>query len=121
MIVLVKLIGVIVALFGLTIFSAPQLSAKIFEFIKEGKRIYAAGVIRVCIGLLLMIAAHHSRIPVASVALGILFLISGIIVFAADLDKLKGILSHYQDLPVLILRLLGLIAVSFGLLIYAVC
>jgi len=120
MLILAKLFGILIAGFGLAIFSTPQITQKVFAFMKEGKRIYGAGVLRCVVGLVLLLAAPRSAIPVAAIAVGVMFLLSGIIIFSCDLEKLKGFLAHYSEMPVLILRLLGLVVVSFGILIFSV-
>ncbi len=120
MVILAKLLGVAVAAFGLTIFASPDFVKKVFDFFKVGKRIYYAGVLRVLIGLLLLVSVSHSTVPLAVIALGLLFLVSGIIVFAVDLEKTRAFLAHYSELPQLIIRLLGLVAACFGLLIFSV-
>ncbi len=120
MIILAKLLGIAITAFGLVIFASPDFIKKVFDFFKEGKRIYLAGVLRVFIGLLLLLTVSHSTVPLAVISLGLLFLVSGIVVFAVDLEKTKVFLSHYSDLPQLIIRLLGLVAACFGLLIFSV-
>ncbi|MFH1799758.1 MAG: hypothetical protein ABH891_02760 [Candidatus Omnitrophota bacterium] len=117
---LAKLIGLAVAGFGLTIFVSPKFVQKVFNFIKEGKRIYWAGVFRCLVGFLLLLIASKSAVPVATVSVGAVFLLSGIIVFACDLEKLKNFLVHYSEMPVLVIRLLGLVAASFGILIFSI-
>ncbi|MFH0984496.1 MAG: hypothetical protein V1882_03055 [Candidatus Omnitrophota bacterium] len=120
LIVLVKLVGLVIVGLGITIFASPKFTQKIFAFVKEGKRIYWAGVVRSLLGLALLLCAPGSLVPVATVAVGVLFLLSGIIVFASDLEKLKAFLVHYSELPVLVIRLLGLVAASFGILIFSI-
>ena len=120
MAILAKLIGLLVAAFGLTIFVSPQFTQKVFNFFREGKRIYWAGVIRTVAGLVLLLASGQSPIPVAVMAVGVLFLLSGIIVFLCDLERLKSFLVHYSEMPALILRLLGLVGACFGILIFSI-
>jgi len=119
-VLLAKSIGLLVAAFGLTLFAMPQFIHKVFDFFKEGKRLYWAGVFRSLVGLVLLLEASQSAVPAATVSLGVLFLLSGIIVFACDAEKLKAFLAQYSEMPVLVLRLLGLVAACFGILIFAV-
>jgi len=120
MLILAKLIGVVIAVFGLTIFATPQITKRVFDFFKEGKNIYWAGVVRVLIGLVLLLAAAHSAIPVATICVGVIFLLSGIIVFAVDLEKMKNFIAYFDEMPALVTRLLGLLAASFGILIFSI-
>jgi uncharacterized protein YjeT (DUF2065 family) len=120
MIVLIKLTGILIAVLGLTIFASPEFTQKLFAFFKTGKRIYYAGVIRTMIGLVLFICASRSSVPLAAISLGLMFLVSGITVFAAEAEKLKTFMSAYSQMPSLVIRLLGLVAASFGILIVSI-
>lgn len=120
MILLIKLIGVVIAGMGLAIFASPVFVQRLFAFFKEGKNLYVAGVVRSVIGLLLLFSASVSRVPVAALALGVMFLTSGIVIFAADLEKLKAFVAAYSEMPELVIRLLGLVACSFGILIFSI-
>ena len=117
---LAKLIGLVVAGFGLTIFISPKFTQKIFDFIQKGKRIYWGGVVRCLVGFILLLSAPASMLPVVTMLVGMILLLSGIIVFACDLEKMKSFITHYSELPVLVLRLLGLVAACFGILVFSV-
>lgn len=118
--ILAKLIGASITAFGLAIFASPQFTQKVFAFFKQGKRIYLSGVIRIAAGLVLVFAAGQSSVPLAAIALGALFVLSGVIIFAADPDKLKSFLEHYGAMPGLVLRLFGLVAACFGVLVFSI-
>lgn len=120
MILLAKSFGFMIAAFGLVIFASPSFTGKIFAFFKEGKRLYLAGAVRLAAGLVLLLAASQSAVPIAAVALGVMFLVSGIVVFAADMEKLKAFMESYSRMPGLVLRLLGLAAACFGVLIISI-
>lgn len=120
MLILVKLIGLIITVFGLGIFASPQFSQRVFQFFKEGNRIYYAGVVRAVVGLLILMSASKSLVPVAATALGVIFLLSGVVMFAADVEKMKAFLERYSQMPGLVVRLLGLVAATFGILIFSI-
>ena len=120
MLILAKLIGLLIVAIGLVMFVLPQFFPKVTDFLKEGKHIYWAGVGRSLVGVILLTVAPQSVLPVATVSVGVMFLLSGIIVFACDLEKLKGFLTHYSETSVLVIRLLGLVAASFGILIFSI-
>src|SRR3989338_8492132 len=120
MIILVKLIGTLITALGLAIFASPEFSGKVFHFFKQGKRMYAAGVIRLIVALVLLVTASQSVVPLAAIALGLMFLVSGIVVFAVDIEKMKSFIEHYSQLPALVIRLLGLMAATFGVLIFSI-
>jgi len=120
MIILVKLFGILITLLGLTIFASPEFTKKLFAFFTEGRRIYYAGVVRTVVGLIILISASRCSIPLAAIALGLMFLVSGIAVFAADLEKLKSFITAYSGMSGLIIRLMGLVAAFFGILIFSI-
>jgi len=120
MLILVKLIGAIIAAFGLTIFASPTFSRKVFDFFKEGKRLYYAGVIRVAVGIAILFSASRSQVPVAAISLGLMFLVSGIVVFVADVEKMKSFIVSFSEMPQLVVRLLGMVAATFGVLIFSI-
>ncbi len=117
--ILAQAVGLLIAACGLAILIQPQLTHKVFEFIKQGHRIYIAGVVRVCVGLVLFLSSSGSDIPMAANMLGAIFLLSGVIVFVSDLEKLKAFMAKYNELPEVTLRLLGLLAAAFGLLTFS--
>jgi uncharacterized protein YjeT (DUF2065 family) len=120
MLILIKLIGIMIAGAGLTLFAAPQMLRKVVDYIAVGKRFYWAGVIRSAIGLLLFLASTQSTIPLAALCVGMIFLLSGLIAFACDLEKTKTWMASSAEMPVLIIRLLGLLGSSFGVLILSI-
>ncbi len=120
MAIFIKLVGVLVTGVGLAIFASPAFTQKIFDFFKEGKNIYYAGVFRTVVGILLIFFSGESRVQLAATALGLMFLISGIVVFAADLEKMKEFMAAYSQMPPFVIRLLGLVAASFGVLIFSI-
>ena len=119
MAIIVKFIGLVISVLGLAIFASPQFSQKVFAFFQEGKRLYYSGVARVLVAAALFAAASQSPAPLAAIALGIMGLVSAIVIFAADMEKLKSFTASYSQMPALIIRLLGLVAASFGMLIVA--
>ena len=120
MIELAKGLGVLIGITGLLFFALPASMQKVFEFFMQGKRIYLAGVIRLAAGGILLGTSPHSLVPRAALALGLLFFMSGLVIFAAPPDKIKDFIRHYSQMPGTFLRLLGLVAASFGLLIFSI-
>lgn len=120
MVMLVQLVGLLIVGLGLAILISPAVTHQIFEFFKEGKRIQIAGVARVLVGVILFLASSRSSVPIAANMLGAIFLLSGIIVFVSDTEKLKAFIAGYSEVPEVILRLLGLIAAAFGFLVFSI-
>ena len=120
MVFLAQLVGILIMGMGFGIFASPAFVEKVFQFFKEGRRIYYAGVFRTAVGLILFLAASRSLVPLAAIALGLMFLVSGIVVFAADQEKLKSFMAAFSQMPPLVIRLFGLIAASFGMLVFSI-
>ena len=72
------------------------------------------------LGIILFLCTSKSSVPLAAIALGLMFLVSGIAVFAADVEKIKNFVSAYSEMPGLVIRLLGLVAAAFGILIFSI-
>jgi uncharacterized protein YjeT (DUF2065 family) len=118
MVLLAKFIGALIMSIGFVIFASPAFTQELFNFFKQGKRIYYAGVFRTGVGLVLFLSASQSSVPLAAIALGLMFLVSGIAVFAAEQEKMKSFMEAYSQMPPLVIRLFGLVAASFGMLIF---
>jgi uncharacterized protein YjeT (DUF2065 family) len=90
------------------------------EFFKQGKRLYFAGLIRFALAIIFLLGARECDITWVIAAFGILFIISGLLIFTLGLEKLRAILDWYQKQPLLLLRVLALIALAVGaVIIYA--
>ena len=117
MVLLAKFVGTLILILGCTIFITPAFTKKIYAFMKEGKRFAWAGMFRTAVGIVLFLSASQSLLPRAAIALGIMFLMSGLVVFAADDKKLLEFVHNFLEMPAIVIRLMGLFAASFGILI----
>lgn len=117
MILAMKLVGILIAGVGIFWFIRPDAMKKVLKWLQEGKRSYGIGLLRLAIALVILFAASQSRLPAVAVTLGILFLLSGITVFAIGQEKLFSLFQWWDEQTDLVLRLLALIAVTFGVLI----
>ncbi len=113
---LARLIGLAIAILGFSICVRPLIVQKLFAFFSAGKNLYYAAAARITAGVILILATPQSILPAGAFVLGVLFILSGAIIFTADLQKLKDFIAHYAGLPPLTVRLLGAIAVCFGCL-----
>lgn len=117
MLITAKLIGVAIILLGVSILFLPDTFKKMVRFWKEGSRIYGAGAVRVIFGLVFFLAAPSSHLPGGAVAAGFLFVLAGAIVFMAGIEKIKALLTIWEEMPPMVCRLIGLIASVFGTLL----
>ena len=77
-------------------------------------RIYLAGILRFALAVVFLVGASRCRYPKVIIAFGIAFIISGVVVFAVRLEKLKSILRWWGKQPAIILRILGLLTIIIG-------
>lgn len=97
--IVAQLMGIAIAGFALVVFVAPKITEKVFDFFMEGKSLYLGGVIRIVVGLILLLSISSSAVPLAAGLLGVIFLASGAIIFATELEKMKEFLTAYRALP----------------------
>jgi len=117
MLILVRIIGIFAVGMGAFASIKPEVLKNIFAFFLKGKNIYIAGVVRLSFGVIFLIAATQCRQVGIIIFLGILFLISGILIFTLGLEKCKAVLKNISEKPVNILRLLLSIPILLGVLI----
>ena len=114
---IVKIIGIVIVAFGIAYLLKPDIMQFLMEFFKEGKRIYFVGLIRFVLAIVFLLAARECYITPVIALFGILFLISGLLIFALGLEKVKSIINWYQEQSILVLRLLALVTLAIGVVI----
>jgi len=117
MVIVVKSFGIIFALMGIAYLLRPDIVKKLMGFFKKGKRIYFAGLIRFALAVVFFVAARECRYPWIIFASGIIFLISGFLIFMLGPEKIRRILDWYQYQPTLFFRIIALIVLAFGAII----
>jgi len=114
---IVKIIGIVIVAFGIAYLLKPDIMQFLMEFFKEGKRIYFAGLARFVLAIVFLLAARECYITPVIVLFGILFLISGLLIFALGLERVKSIIEWWQKQSILVLRLLALVTLAIGVVI----
>jgi len=112
--IVIKTLGILIALVGIIYFLRPDVMKWLMEFFKKGKRIYFAGLIRFALAVVFLVAARECKHSWVIFAFGILFIISGLLIFILRLEKLKSIIDWYQRQSVLLLRVVAVIALAIG-------
>ena len=110
----ILVLGVAVLLIGIAYLLKPDVVRWLLRFFRQGKRIYFVGLIRFALAIVFLLAARECDITWAIAAFGILFLISGLLIFVLGLEKVKSILEWWEGKSVLTLRLLALVTVAIG-------
>lgn len=118
--IVVKFLGVVFILISIVYLIKPVVLKRIMGFFRKGKRLYLAGLIRFVLAVVFLLGARECNIPWLIAAFGVLFLISGLLVFTLGLERLKSIIDWYQDQPLLILRIIALLVLAVGaIIVYA--
>ena len=118
--IVIKTLGILIALVGIIYFLRPDVMKWLMEFFKKGKRIYFAGLIRFALAVVFLVAARECKHSWGIFAFGILFIISGLLIFILGLEKLKSIIDWYQRQSDLLLRVVALISLAIrAVIIYS--
>jgi len=115
--VVVKIIGIVFIFMTSVYFLKPDVMKRIIEFFKQGRRMYFAGLIRFALAIVFLVGARECKRFWVIFAFGILFIISGLLVFIIPLEKIKAYIGWWQKKPPLLLRLMALIALAIGAII----
>jgi uncharacterized protein YjeT (DUF2065 family) len=86
-------------------------------FMKKGRRIYLSGLLRFTLSIIFLLGASDCNYKWIIAVFGILFLISGLLIFALGPEKIRRMLDWYQDQPALIFRAIAGIVLACGAVI----
>jgi len=118
MLIFINAIGILITAMGIMILLNPKAGKKMMAFWRQGKNIYIGGLIRVLLGGIFLYYAPQARLPMAIFALGVLAILGGLFIFILGLEKTKAILDCWDKKPERSLRLLSLLVIVFGALIF---
>ena len=117
---LIRVVGILIVGMGVAFLLKPKLYKQYVAFWQPGKRLYLGAILAILIGVILLLAATQCRLVGVILAVGIISLAKGIILFTLGREKIAAVLKWYQRRSLLVLRLIALIAIAFGaLLIYS--
>lgn len=109
-----RVIGIGIIVIGTAFTLLPQLMPKVMEFVKVGKRAYGVGVIRIIVGGLLIWCSQVATTPWVPLALGILLVISGIVIFSIGLERCHRVMGWIEARPELLRRTVTLVVAMLG-------
>jgi uncharacterized protein YjeT (DUF2065 family) len=115
--VIVKIIGIAIVALAIVYLLKPDVMKNLMEFFTEGKRIYFAGLIRLVLAVVLLLAARECDYTSVIIFLGILFLVSGLLIFVLGPERVKSIVDWYQNQSLFVSRLFALVVFAIGVLI----
>jgi uncharacterized protein YjeT (DUF2065 family) len=115
--IVIQSLGIVFVLVGIVYLLRPDVMKWLMEFFKQGKRMYFAGLIRFALAIVFLVGARECKRFWVIFAFGILFIISGLLVFIIPLEKIKAYIGWWQKKSPLLLRLMALIALAIGAVI----
>ena len=115
--IIIKSLGIVFAIMGIMYLLRPSIIKWLMEFIKKGKRIYLAGLLRFALAIVFLVGARECRYPWIIFAFGIIFLLSGLLIFMLGPEKIRRILDWYGEQPTLIFRVIAIIVIAVGLIV----
>jgi len=117
LVIVIKSLGILFVLLGVAYLLRSDIIKGLMAFFKKGRRIYFAGVLRFALAVVFLTAAAECRIPVVIGALGIIFLLSGALIFLLGPERIRAILDWYEQQPVAIFNFIATVVVFVGAVI----
>jgi uncharacterized protein YjeT (DUF2065 family) len=114
---IIKIIGTVIVCMGLVYLIKPGIIRALIGFFSKGIRLYFAALVRFALAVVFLMAAKECKIPWVIVTFGLIFLLSGLLIFMLGLDRAKGVLKWYIQQPSFILRILATVVLIVGLII----
>ena len=115
--IVIKIIGILFVCIAVVYLIKPDVMKRLMEFFKQGKRLYFAGLIRFVLAVVFLLAARECKLFWVIFAFGILFIISGLLVFVIPLEKIKSYIGWWQKQSLILLRFLALLTLVIGAII----
>ena len=102
---------------GIAYLLRPDIIKKLMVFFKKGNRIYLAGLLRFALAVVFFVGARECRYFWIIFACGIIFLLSGLLIFMLGPEKIRRMFNWYQNQPNLFFRVIALIVLIFGAIV----
>jgi hypothetical protein len=90
---IVKIVGIVIVILEFLFLLKHDMMKHILKFFKQGKRVYFAGLVRLILAVVFLLAARECDITWVIVVFGILFLISALSIFMIGAEKLRPMLD----------------------------
>jgi uncharacterized protein YjeT (DUF2065 family) len=110
-------IGIVFVFVGMLYLLRPDVSKRIVEFFKEDSRIYLAGLIRLALAVVFLLSARDCKVKWVIAGFGILFLISGLVIFMLGPKRLMPVLDWYQRQSSIVIRVIAVIILAVAVVI----
>jgi hypothetical protein len=113
----VKIVGIVIVLLAVLFLLKPDITKHLLGFFRRGKRIYLAAVVRLIMAIVFLLAARECDITWVIVVFGVLFLISGLLIFMIGAERIKPMLDWFQNKSPVVIRLVAVIILAVGAII----
>ena len=113
----VQCVGIVVLLLGIVYLLKPDVVKWLMRFFRQGRRIYFAAVIRLALAVVFLLAASECDIRWVIVTFGIIFLISGVLIFVMGTERIRLLLDWYLKQSAFIFRIIALLVMAVGAII----
>ena len=117
MVMLVRFLGVVIVIMGVIFGIKPELFQRYVKFWNSRKRIVTGGIVSLLFGIIFLLAASRSRVPVVIAIFGVWAIIKGVILFVINEKKLNTYLEWWSKKPLSVIRILGIISLALGILV----
>ena len=117
LVIAIKSLGILFVLIGIAYLLKPDVLKILMSFFKKGRRIYVAGLVRFALAVVFLLAATECRQPTIVGAFGILFLLSGLLIFVLGPETIRRIFDWYEEQPTLVFRIIASVVIVVGAIV----
>lgn len=107
-------IGILIVVIGVIFTARPSVVPAIIAWIKQGKRIYAAAVVRIVLGVLLVAACTAASVLWVPAVVGSLMILSGIVLFVMKVERAFALLDWFGTRSDTVRRLMTTVIALLG-------
>ena len=115
--IVIKILGVIFILIGIVYLLKPEILKWLMRFIKKGRRIYLAGLLRFALAIIFLLGAEQCDNKWIIAVFGIIFILGGLLIFMLGPTKIRQILDWYDQQSTLLFRFIALIVLATGAIV----
>jgi uncharacterized protein YjeT (DUF2065 family) len=115
--IVIRIIGIVFVFMTIVYLLKPDIMKRLMEFFKQGRRIYFAALLRLVLAVVFLLAARQCNRFWIIFAFGVLFIISGLLIFILGPEKVKSYINWWQRQPLVLLRIMALVGLAIGAII----
>jgi len=115
--IVIRFLGILAIAVSVALILRPGIMLAAFQFFKKGIRVYLAAVVRLALSIVFFLGARECDRPWLIIAIGVLLLLSGLLIFVMGLDRVRRILEWFLRQPIVFLRFVAASPLVFGLII----